>query len=179
MSKYGPPTEFQFGWFDSPPPKRDQQEQQVSVPLDTDQFDDLASRILATVRAITGLVKEQSPMIQYDGNATAERQNNRGGIPFLKTENVSPAPSLCKVLAAKTGKDNKGKDQLSLKISYRSHLYIWTLRSNNPNVKKLIDMFGSDETQYKDVEFGLGLEADDFTGRNWPAVSPLPKKATR
>lgn len=122
-------------------------------------------------------------MIKFQGDNASGSRSQRTGIPFLKVENVSPTPKPCKILAVKQGKDNKGKDQVMLKINYSGPVYLWSLRLNNPNVQHLIGMFGEDESAWKDQEFLLGLEPDEFSGRNWPRAFPMPnstpRKATR
>jgi hypothetical protein len=126
--------------------------------------------------------EETKEMIAYQGEQTsatpAGRGGPRSGIPFLKLENIHPSELLPMTISAvKTGKDQKGKDQITLKILYRGVAYLFSPRLNNPNVKHLIDLFGADETKWSGKECLLGQEPDDFSGRNWPRI--FPAKATK
>lgn len=115
-------------------------------------------------------------MIQYDGGngnkSNGRGQQQRAGLPFLKTENLNFDKRTAKILAVKPGEDNRGNKQITLKISYAGNTYLWGLRLNNPNVKHLIDMFGNDEEKWVGESFLLALETDEFTNRNWPRAFP-------
>jgi hypothetical protein len=112
-------------------------------------------------------------MITYTGGkGSAAPKRQRSGIPFLSREHVSTDKRMTEILAVKQGTDNRGGDQVSLKINYAGVVYLWNLRTANPNIKTLVELFGGDEERWAGKKFLMALQQDDFTGVSWPTVFP-------
>ena len=110
------------------------------------------------------------------GVPASQGKANRGGIPYLKTENVNFDKRTAKILATKLGQDQKGSATVILKIAYAGNTYLWTLRMSNPNLVILCERFGNDEEKWVGESFMLALETDEFTNISWPRVSFASEK---
>lgn len=109
--------------------------------------------------------KQDSQQQQSRGRS----RSNAGRIPYLKVENVNFDHRLATVLSTRMEDDNfkpNGPQVLSVKIAFAGNTYLWTLRSNNPNLDILADAFGDDETKWVGKEFNLFLETDQHTNNN-------------
>lgn len=126
--------------------------------------------------------QKEDDMINIAGNggggARPQGQRQRGGLPFLKAENVTAEKRVAKILGTKQGEDQRGKGKVSLKIAFAGNTYLWDLRLNNPNLATLVGLFGQHEEQWVGEQFLLGLQEDEFTNVSWPTVfaSEEPKK---
>lgn len=105
-------------------------------------------------------------------NTGSKGGSNRGGLPYLKTENLNFDKRTANIIAARTEDDNfkPGQQAVVVKIAFAGNTYLWTLRLDNPNLDILCDAFGDDEEKWPGKEFLLFLETDSFNNKNWMRV---------
>lgn len=118
---------------------------------------------------------EQSNMISYTGKQQGSGsrpagRRERSGIPFLSREHMTFDKRSTEVLAVRLGQDNRGNQQVGLKVNYGGVVYLWNLRTTNPNLEKLCSAFGEDETKWAGKKFDMALQQDEFDGTTWPTV---------
>jgi len=117
-------------------------------------------------------------MISYTGGqGAAPSRNKRSGIPFLTREHMSTDKRTTEFLAVKVGQNQRGQTQISIKLNYGGVVYLWNLRTNNPNVQTLIELLGPNEERWAGKKVAMALSTDEFTGVSWPTVYPLEGKA--
>lgn len=171
----------------------DADEQAKIFSGDTAETEQLCWDVFNRVREITTYIKEKMMIPNYEapepqqGNTRGGgrgRQTANSGFPYLNQTNQSEYLSTdgsvrvkildCRIVA----KPSWNQSPITLKIAIRGRVVLWGVRTTNQNLPILVEMFGRDENNWAEKEFMFSLEEDEFTGKIWPHVEPLEKKAT-
>lgn len=86
-------------------------------------------------------------------------------FPFIKVENLSSEPSLCKVIAVDTR--GTGFNNVVVKVSMNGQVMFLGLKNNSPVYQKLFEELGADEAKWTSEEFYLVQEWNEFYNRNF------------
>lgn len=123
------------------------------------------------------------------GNPSRPRSSGskRSGFEFLKNEHLSEEFQDAKIIAMLTEPDEVRKisqyNDVIVKIAMKGKQYLWGLTAGNPNYEAMHQQFGSDENDWLNQTIQIGLESDDFSGKQWARVrfpdqesKPAPRK---
>jgi len=86
-------------------------------------------------------------------------RRERSGLPYFSREHCSTDPRSTEIIAVKLTENNRG-----------GVLYLWNLRTNNPNLETLIKYFGDDEQTWAGKKVMIANVEDEFSGTVWPTV---------
>ena len=125
---------------------------------------------------------ENDEMIQRGNESKGQRRGGRTnqGVPFLTVDKLSSDHSPATILAARLQDDNfkpNGPQVVVVKILLRSNTFLWTLRSNNPNLDALVDAFGPDESTWENRKISMYIEEDNFDGKKWIRCEAVTESA--
>lgn len=116
--------------------------------------------------------RSDAPQQSRGRSSGGSSKGQRGGLPYLKQENITFDKRTASIIAARTEDDNfkPGQQAVVVKMAFAGNTYLWTLRLDNPNLDILCDAFGDDEEKWVGKEFLLFLETDTFNNKNWMRV---------
>ena len=97
-------------------------------------------------------------------------RRERSGLPYFSREHCSTDPRSTEIIAVKLTENNRDQTQVSIKMNYGGVLYLWNLRTNNPNLETLIKYFGDDEQTWAGKKVMIANVEDEFSGTVWPTV---------
>lgn len=108
------------------------------------------------------------------GQSFRGTQKKRTGFPFLSTEKVTTDKQHGRIVGARVEPDTfrKNEDVVALKIQFKSQMYLYNLRTNNPVMEALAEAWGEDEQQWINKDVVIFNEEDDFNGKTWLRIEP-------
>ncbi len=160
------------------------------VTNDTIEDEQLMWAVLGAVKTITKQVKENTMIPRATSASSPTSSNSRGqavrtGLPYLNQQNMANFLELnvkypvrlieCKVNQGATG----NQSPVVLKLAIKGKTVLWGLRTNNPSLAELTEMFGDDENNWANQTFQMWLHEDEFDGRIWPTVGPAEKESKK
>jgi hypothetical protein len=163
-------------------------EPELEVEPETIEDEKLMWAVLGAIREITNKVKENTMIPKYTGGQQGTPVAGRGqqtavrsGLPYLNQKNMVDYLELdikypVKIIEAKVNPANGNASPLVLKLAIKGKTVLWGIRTNNPSLEVLEQMFGSDENDWAGKSMQMWLHEDDFDGRIWPTVGPAEKE---
>ena len=127
-------------------------------------FDARGKRININVRE-DGSIMLPPPKVGGQSDTKGRAANAGTQLPFLKVEDMTKEPRRCKILGVDA--NGAGFNDIVLKVHLAGRNSFLGLKANNPNYRTLIEGLGNDETKWKDREFSIGMEYNEFYDKNY------------
>lgn len=156
---------------------------------DTVEDEKLMYEVLGAIREITTRIKEKYMIPNYAGRGQqaakstgGSRQAQRSGFPYLNQTNQTEYLEVgnkfeTKILDCRVNSSPSGNQSpITLKLAIKGRTVLWGLRTNNPALETLIQLFGQNENDWSGQKIFMFLEEDEFTGQIWPHVGPVEGK---
>lgn len=110
----------------------------------------------------------------------ARRQSRqRDGFPFLKWDNIGVGNRINgKIMLAQVQSDTfKPQESLVMcKVAVAGNIYMYPLRTNNPNLKTLTDAWGADENDWLERKVIWSVEENQLDGRHNIVCEPAEEE---
>jgi hypothetical protein len=140
---------------------------------------------IAAVKQITKKIKENTmiPSSTTGQQANTSRRGNqqavRSGLPYLNQTNMGDYLELnvkypAKIIDCRV--NTSAPSPVTLKLAIKGKTCLWGLKTNNPSLAILTDLFGNDENNWAGQNFQMWLHEDEFDGRIWPTCGPAEKE---
>lgn len=115
-----------------------------------------------------------TPQQQSSGGARPQSARRQNGLPYIKVENLSTDKAIARVLdvriAEPAPEGSRNFSDIRIKIACKGATWLYGLKLNNPELKKLQDAFSLDENNWPGKEFYLYVEEDEFDGKLYMRV---------
>lgn len=117
---------------------------------------------------------------QAAGNISrrGNQQAVRSGLPYINQANMNDYLELnikypVKIIDCRV--NNAAQSPVTLKLAIKGKSVLWGLKTNNPSLAILVDLFGDNENNWTGQSCQMWLHEDEFDGRIWPTVGPAEK----
>ena len=115
------------------------------------------------------------PQTQSTGNR--QQSGGRSGLNYIKPANLTTDKAIAKILDVRVAEPpqdgTRNFSDIRFKIALRGVTWLYGVRLNNPELKKLQDAFGLDENNYPGKKFYMYVQEDEFDGRIYMRVEPI------
>jgi hypothetical protein len=127
--------------------------------------------------------KEKMKMLPTGNESQPRGGNRKGGMEWLKNEDLSLQPKEAKILMVRYNKEGRFGARVEMKLAIEGKIKYWGVPpksdDRNPNYRLLTGKFGHDENNWVDQRILLMLEQDDFSQQYFVRVDFMePTKAS-
>jgi len=100
------------------------------------------------------------------------------GFPMLSTDKATTDQQPGRIVGARVEDDKyrNGQQLVALKVQFKSQMYLYNLRTNNPVLDTLAEAWGDDEQGWIGKDVVIFNEEDDFNGKLWLRLEPAEEK---
>ena len=122
--------------------------------------------------------KERIKMLPTGNEQQSKTNNRKGGMDWLKNEDLGTTPKEAKILMVRYNKEGRFGARVEMKLAMDGKIKYWgfppRVDDKNPNYRDLTSKFGHDENNWVDQRILLYLEQEGFTGQYFVRVDFPP-----